>query len=474
MQLNHIENIHHAAVSQALISRWPEHRVAPSLARVQALCDLLGQPQQACPVIQITGTNGKGSTAALIDALLRSTGLRTGLFTSPHLSDVTERIVIDGRPISAERFDELFDEISPMVDLVDEMQIDGVSMTFFEVITAMAYSAFADAPVDVAVVEVGMGGTWDATSVANAQIAVVCPIDLDHTGYLGETISAVATEKAGIIKSETMAAVIAGQTAEAAKVLLDRCADLGVRPVLEGPDFSVVERTTAVGGQLLRLDTPSEPVADLHLPLHGAHMAHNAALALAAVQSFLGGRTLSGEVINDGLADVHAPARLELVRTSPSVLIDTCHNVHGATATMAAMEEAFAFTPLIGVVAMMADKDVDAVLPIFAGSMSQVVVTRVSGTDRGMDVAELTDRAQGVFGSQNVHAAANMAAALEVALQLADEAGPAVGVLVAGSVIAAGEARDLLRRELPEQSDEPLGLEVGSNEFGGGPTDQEW
>ncbi|HEX5908658.1 MAG TPA: Mur ligase family protein, partial [Propionibacteriaceae bacterium] len=258
----------HAEIVAALTSRWPEHRPAPSLGRIRALTELLGDPQRSYPVIHLTGTNGKGSTAAMIESLLRADGLRTGRFTSPHVTNVTERITIDGEPISDERFDEVWREIEPYVALVDERQIDGVSMTFFEIITAMAYAAFADAPVDVAVVEVGLGGVWDATNVADADVAVVTPIDLDHTQLLGHTITEIAREKAGIIKPGAHA-ILAGQSVEAAQVLLARCAEVGALPQREGVDFGVIDRRLAVAGQLIRLSGADGPVDDIFLPLYG-------------------------------------------------------------------------------------------------------------------------------------------------------------------------------------------------------------
>ena len=449
----------HQQVVDALVDRWPEHRIAPTLGRIQALCDLLGDPHRACPVIHIAGTNGKGSTAIMIDALLRSAGLRTGRFTSPHLVDARERIAIDGEAISEVVFDELWEQVRPMVEIVDARLVDGVAMTFFEVMTGLAFAAFADAPVDVAILETGLGGTWDCTNVADGDVAVITPIDFDHMHILGDTIGEIASNKAGIIKPGATA-VIMGQRPEAAKVLLDRCLEVGAAPKLEGVDFGLLDRQLAVGGQLLRIDTAGGPVGDLHLPLYGAHMARNAALAVAAVEAFLGGHALEPQVIADGLANVEAPARLETVHHSPTVVLDTGHNPHGVRATVDAMEESFGFTPLIGVVSMMSDKDVDATLPIFAEVMSTVVVTRVSSTDRGMGVDDLAERAAGVFGSDRVERAESMSAAIDLALRLADEAGPSAGVLVAGSVIGAGEARSLLKpasgSAARSSSDEPL------------------
>ena len=436
----------HHEIVQRLISRWPEHRIAPGTARVEALCELLGSPQHAYPVIQIAGTNGKGSTAIMIDALLRALGLRTGRYTSPHLIDVTERIAIDGEPMTPAAFDELVTHTQPLIDIIDARAIEGVRLTFFELMTGLAYEAFAEAPVDVAVVEVGLGGVTDATNVMDAQVAVICPIDYDHTHLLGDTLAEIAGEKAGIIKPGSQV-VLAAQEPEAAAVLIERCADVGAKVYREGVEFGLLDRTPAVGGQVLRIDTASGPVGDLVLPLFGAHMARNAALAVAAVEAFLGGKPLAPDIIAEGLADVVAPARLEIVRRSPTVVLDTCHNPHGARATMAALTEAFAFTPLIGVVAMMADKDVTGLLEVFADEMTTLVCTTVAGTTRALPAEALAERAAEIVGADRVRVAPTMADAIEIAVALADEAGPGAGVLIAGSVIAAGQARALLVRE---------------------------
>jgi dihydrofolate synthase / folylpolyglutamate synthase len=435
----------HAQIVTELQARWPEHRVAPSQARVQALCDLLGSPEKSCPVILIAGTNGKGSTALMIDSLLRSLGLRVGRYSSPHLVDLTERISIDGADISDETFDDLVEQVLPLVELVDAQLIDGVAMTFFEVMTALAYAAFADAPVDVAVVEVGLGGRWDATNIVEAQVAVVCPIDLDHTHLLGDTIAEIAAEKAGIIKAGSKA-VLAAQHPDAARVLLARCQEVGAEVLREGPEFGLIDRQPAVGGQVIRVETAQGPLGDIVLPLFGAHMARNAALAVAATEAFLGGKPMSAEVITDGLEEVKAPARLEVVRRSPTVVLDTCHNPHGARATIDGLTEAFDFNPLIGVVAMMADKDVAGVMGIFAEAMTTVVCTTIASTSRALPAQALARLAGDVFGAERVRTADDMAAAIDEAVRLADEAGPGAGVLIAGSVYAAGEARAMLVR----------------------------
>jgi dihydrofolate synthase / folylpolyglutamate synthase len=434
----------HAEVVAQLTSRWPEHRVAPSLGRIRALTELLGDPQRAYPVIHLTGTNGKGSTAAMIESLLRADGLRTGRFTSPHVMSVTERIAIDGQPISDERFDEVWREIEPYVALVDEREIDGVQMTFFEIITAMAYAAFADAPVDVAVVEVGLGGTWDATNVADADVAVVTPIDLDHTHLLGRTITEITREKAGIIKPGAHA-ILAGQTLEAADVLLARCAEVGALPQREGVDFGVIDRKLAVAGQVIRLSAADGPIDEIFLPLHGAHQAANAAQALAAAEAFLGLKALAADVVRDGFAQVHFPGRLELVRRSPAVVLDAAHNPHGARAAAAGITEAFAFAPLIGVMAVMADKDARGILEVFEEIMNQVVITQVVSTSRGTPAAALGELAEEIFGTSRVTVVPRLDDAIDRAVELAEVDGVgSPGVLITGSVVAVGEARTLL------------------------------
>lgn len=434
----------HAEIVAALTRRWPEHRVAPSLGRITALTELLGDPQRAYPVIHLTGTNGKGSTAAMIDGLLRAAGLRTGRFSSPHVMSVTERIALNGEPIAEDRFDEIYRELEPYIELVDTQQIDGVAMTFFEIVTAMAYAAFADAPVDVAIVEVGLGGTWDATNVADGDVAVITPIDIDHAHLLGDTVAEIATEKAGIIKPGAQA-ILAGQPIEAAQVLLARCVEVGALVQREGLEFGVLDRVPAVGGQLLRLNAAEGPVDEIFLPLYGAHQAANAAQALAAAEAFLGMKAISPEVVREGFAGVTMPGRMEVVRRSPTVVLDAAHNPHGARAAAAAVAEAFDFTPLVGVIAVMGDKDVRGILEIWSELMQQVVITQVASTSRGMPAEELAELAAEVFGADRVTVAPRLDDAIETAVNLAEADGVgAPGVLVTGSVVLVGEARTLL------------------------------
>jgi dihydrofolate synthase/folylpolyglutamate synthase len=363
------------------------------------------------------------------------------------VTTVTERITIDGVSITEERFDEVWREIEPYVALIDEQHLDGVSMTFFEIITAMAYAAFADAPVDVAVVEVGLGGTWDATNVADGDVAVITPIDIDHAHLLGSTVAEIATEKAGIIKPGALA-ILAGQSADAAHVLLERSAEVGALVQREGIEFGVLDRVPAVGGQLLRLMAAEGPVDEIFLPLYGAHQAANAAQALAAAEAFLGMKALNQDVVREGFASVTMPGRMEVVRRSPTVVLDAAHNPHGARAAAATVTEAFAFTPLVGVLAAMGDKDVRGMLEIWAEVMQQVVVTQVASTSRGMPADQLGELAAGVFGAERVTVAPRLDDAIETAVNLAeaDDMGGS-GVLVTGSVVLVGEARTLLVKQ---------------------------
>ncbi|MFT2019408.1 bifunctional tetrahydrofolate synthase/dihydrofolate synthase [Streptomyces sp. 796.1] len=445
-------------VETELASRWGETKLDPSVERIRAVLDVLGEPQRSYPAIHITGTNGKTSTARMIEALLGAFELRTGRYTSPHVQSITERISLDGAPISAERFVETYHDIKPYVEMTDAQQ--EFRLSFFEVLTAMAYAAFADAPVDVAVVEVGMGGTWDATNVIDATVAVVTPISLDHTDRLGNTPAEIAVEKAGIIKAldttdgaAGATVVLAQQPVEAASVLLKRAVEVDATVAREGMEFGVLGREVAVGGQLLTLRGLGGEYPDVFLPLHGAHMAHNAAVALAAVEAFFGigsqhARTLDLDTVRAAFAGVSSPGRLEVMRRSPTVVLDAAHNPAGAQATAEAVTEAFGFSRLIGVVATSDGKDVRGVLEAFEPLFAEVVVTRYAH-ERAMDVDALAAVAVEVFGPDRVQVEPRLDEALTVAVTLAEEEGEfsGAGVLVTGSVITVGEARLLLGRD---------------------------
>ncbi|WP_189129752.1 bifunctional tetrahydrofolate synthase/dihydrofolate synthase [Wenjunlia tyrosinilytica] len=437
-------------VEAELNARWPETRLEPSLDRIRALMDILGEPQRAYQSIHITGTNGKTSTARIVESLLRAFDLRTGRYTSPHVQSITERISLDGESISPERFIATYRDIAPYVAMVDASQPH--PMSFFEVMTGMGYAAFADAPVDVAVVEVGMGGGWDATNVIDAAVAVVAPISLDHTERLGGTPGDIAVEKAGIIKKDS-AAVIAQQPVDAAHVLLKYAVDVDATVAREGMEFGVMQREVAVGGQLVTLRGLGGEYPDLFLPLHGAHQAHNAAVALAAVEAFFGVGSNQTDQLDIGtvrraFAEATSPGRLEVVRRSPTVVLDAAHNPAGAAASAAGVSEAFGFTRLVGVVGTSADKDVKAVLEAFEPVLAEVVVTQNS-TPRAMPADDLAALAVEVFGAERVQVEPRLDDALSAAVELAEEEGEfaGAGVLVTGSVITVGEARLLLGKE---------------------------
>ncbi|MFI5665242.1 bifunctional folylpolyglutamate synthase/dihydrofolate synthase [Streptomyces sp. NPDC051704] len=436
-------------VEQELSTRWGETKLEPSVTRIAALMDVLGEPQRAYPSIHVTGTNGKTSTARMIEALLNAFELRTGRYTSPHVQSVTERISLDGAPISADRFIETYYDIKPYVEMVDSSE--EFRLSFFEVLTGMAYAAFADAPVDAAVVEVGMGGTWDATNVIDGAVAVVTPISLDHTDRLGSTPGEIAQEKGGIIKQDATV-ILAQQPVDAAQVLLKKAVEVDATVAREGMEFGVVSREVAVGGQMLTLRGVGGEYDGIFLPLYGAHMAHNAAVALAAVEAFFGvgaeqSRELDLETVRRAFASVTSPGRMEVVRRSPTVVLDAAHNPAGAQVTAEAVTEAFGFSRLIGVMAASEGKDVKGVLEAFEPIFAEIVVTENS-SHRAMSADELAAVAVEVFGPDRVQVEPRLDDALEAAITLAEEEAEygGAGVLVTGSVITVGEARLLLKR----------------------------
>jgi dihydrofolate synthase / folylpolyglutamate synthase len=430
-------------VDVELMGRWPENRPGPSLDRIRAYTELAGHPEAAYKVVHVTGTNGKTSTVRMIDALLRTLGLRTGRFTSPHITEIRERIAVDGVPLSVDAFVGAFADASPFVEMVDERS--DIRMTFFEVVTAMMFTALADAPVDVAILEVGLGGRWDATNVATADVAVIAPIDLDHTRLLGETAERIAREKAGIIKRGSVV-VSAAQQPEVLAVLSEQAEAMGAQMFLAGRDFGVLDRSLALGGQMLRLQGLREVYDDVFLPLYGEHQATNASLALAAVEAFLGsgvGRAMEADLVREGFVDVDSPGRLEVLRTSPTIIIDAAHNPHGARAAAAGLAEAFDFDRIVGVIGVSSEKNATGLLDAFEPVLAEVVVTENS-TDRTMPVAELAEIALEVFGEDRVHVEAWLPDAIELAVTRAEEGATSPGILVTGSVFTAGQARVLL------------------------------
>jgi dihydrofolate synthase/folylpolyglutamate synthase len=437
-----------AEVDRALLGRGFT-RMVFERARIETLLDLLGNPQRAYPSIHITGTNGKSSTARMIDALLRAHGLRTGRYTSPHLESVRERISLDGEPVSEERFVEIYREVEPLAALVDKRHDE--PLTYFDMTTALAFAGFADAPVDVAVVEVGLGGETDSTNVLGASVCVLTPIGLDHMEWLGDTVEDIAWMKLGIVhRGATL--VAAAQPDEAARPILERCAQVDATLAREGSEFGVLRRALAVGGQELTLQGLGGVYERVFLPLHGAHQAQNAAVGLAAVEAFLGAgprRQLDPDAVREGFSSVAVPGRLERVRTSPTVLLDAAHNPAGMAATVAALLEEFSFRRLVGVVAVLADKDVSGMLHLLEPVLDAVVVTRNS-SQRGMPVADLAPLARETFGADRVTVAPDLLAAVDAAVTLAESDGEAApggaGVLVTGSVITVADARRMFVR----------------------------
>ncbi|QHN26056.1 dihydrofolate synthase [Gordonia pseudamarae] len=452
-----------AEVEADLDTRWPETRIEPSLTRISTLMDLLGSPQLTYPSIHIAGTNGKTSVTRMIDALLIALHRRTGRITSPHLQLVTERISVDGKPIEPRTYIDTYRELEPYITMVDDSSTaaGGPRMSKFEVLTAMAYAAFAEAPVDVAVVETGMGGRWDATNVVDSQVRVITPIAMDHADYLGDTLTAIAGEKAGIITArrsddllaQDPVAVIAPQEPDVMDVLLRQAVESETVVARQNSEFSVLEARLAVGGQLLTLQGLGGVYEEIFLPLHGAHQAANAALALAAVEAFFGAgaeRQLDIDAVRTGFAAVSSPGRLERVRSAPSVFVDAAHNPHGATALANALAEEFDFRRLVGVIGVLGDKDAEGLLEALEPVLDHVVITN-NGSPRALDTETLAEVARVVFGEDRVTAEPFLPDAVETAIGLAEESDgqpvAGAGVVITGSVVTAGAARSLFGKE---------------------------
>lgn len=440
-------------IYRQILTRAPEHKVQPSLERVKLCLSLMGDPQNDFRAIHITGTNGKTSIARMTEAMLRERGLRTGRFTSPHLETVRERISIDGSAISREGFIQAWEDVAPFIEMVDAKSASegGPRMSFFEVFTIMAYAAFAAAPIDVAVVEVGMGGLWDATNVIDADVAVLGPVALDHERWLGSTLEEIAHEKLGIVKPGSVF-VCAQQEESVAQMAIDRAEEAHARLIMAGPELRVISRETAVGGQLISIQTPAARYEDIPLALRGDYQADNAVLAVAAVEAFFGGGALDGLVVEHALMAVSSPGRLEVVRSSPTVVVDAAHNPHGAAATARAMEEYYP-GKRVGVIAMMADKDVEGYLGEVEPVLEEVVVTAMSG-DRAMASEDLEAIARRVFGPDRVHREDDLLSAIDMAAGIAesDDEQPMVTpvVFVMGSIQLVGQTRTLMGKSAPD------------------------
>lgn len=433
-------------IEQALLNRWPETRINPTLERIALLADLLGSPQLSYPTIHIAGTNGKTTTTRLIDSLCFELGLRTGRFTSPHLESYLERICINGEMISEAAMIATYEDVAPYFQLVDERMSHRLS--FFEAITGLSFVAFAEHPVDVGIFECGMGGEWDSTNVINAKVSVVTPIGLDHTQYLGDTLTAIATTKSGIIKPGSFA-VLARQELDPAQVLMRKCAEVEATPIREGVEYQVSNRSLAVGGQLISIKGVYGDYEELFLPLHGEHQASNAATALAAVEVFAGERKLDEELVRTAFAKASSPGRCEIVHRSPTVIIDAAHNPHGAKSLRKTIESEFDFESIIGIVAPMGDKDTDGILEEFEAIMTTVIITKNS-SHRAAPIDELAAQAREIFSGDRVLTKDSLESAIDAAITQAkfevEMNEKSCAVLIAGSVISAGEARAFIRK----------------------------
>jgi len=431
-------------VEAALLKRWPESRIEPTLDRITALLDALGSPQLSYPTIHLAGTNGKTTTSRMIDQLLTNLGYRVGRYTSPHLESITERISIKGEPITPEFMIATYKDIELYLDLIDSRQPHPIS--FFEAITALAFVAFAEYPVDVGVIEAGMGGQWDATNVLASQVAVMTPIGFDHMEYLGDTLTKIAQTKSGIFKPESNV-VMAAQPAEAAKVLMAQVAKLSAIPFREGVEFAVKSRSLAVGGQLISLQGLHGEIDDIYLPLYGLHQANNAAVALAAVEAFTAVE-LDKDLVRDAFSKVASPGRCEIVYKDPTVIIDAAHNPHGAAAISKTINDEFDFELVVGVVAVLADKDVAGILKELSSCLDYIVISQSSST-RALPVQALAEIAGKYFRKEQIEVIPDLPTAITYAVEkvsLANQVNDGVGaVLVTGSVVTAGIARTKLK-----------------------------
>jgi dihydrofolate synthase/folylpolyglutamate synthase len=433
------------AIEAALLARWPENRIAPTLERIQALVDALGSPQLSYPTIHIGGTNGKTTTSRMVDSLLFSMGLRTGRFTSPHLETYRERIAINGEPIDPKDLIFTYNDIAAYFDFIDSKFDNPVS--FFEAVTALAFAAFAEHPIDIGIIEVGMGGEWDATNVVKADVSIITPIGLDHMEYLGNTLTEIASTKAGIIK-EGGFAVLSQQEPEVAVELLRKAAEVGADVAREGVEYSVISRAVAIGGQLLTIQGLKGVYDEIFIPLHGKHQASNAAAALVAVEVFFGENELDIDAVREGFAQVKSPGRCEVIHRDPTIILDAAHNPHGSIALHQTLDSEFTFDEIIGVVGVMGDKDARGILLNFEKFMDSIIVTKNS-SHRAMEVSDLEKLAIEIFGADRVHSAPNLEAAIEKALKdsirpLSDES---LGIVVTGSVVTVGEARTYVKNK---------------------------
>ena len=433
-------------IFESLVARIGERAPQPRLHATRKAMEYLGNPQEMYSVVHVTGTNGKTSTSRMIEALCRAHGLRTGLMTSPHLRFVNERIMIDGEPISDERFVDNWRDVEPYIDLVDaDLVANGeVPLTYFETLTVLTLAAFADAPVDVAVLEVGMGGEWDSTNVADADVAVFAPIGIDHAEFLGNTVSAIARTKAGIIKPGSIV-VTASQEPDALSEIVRAADMLDGELVVEGDAFELMSSVSAVGGQVMQIRGRAAAYRDVPVTLHGRHQAHNAALAIAAVESLLGNgsRPIPDEILSVALGNVTSPGRLQYLAANPPIIVDAAHNPHGATALASAIRDVLPFERVWMVLGVLDDKDAQGIIEALDPVVAGFICTQ-SNSDRAMQANDLADIVAALVGPDRVQAEPTLSVAIETAKSMC---GPADAIMVSGSITLVGDTMTLARTE---------------------------
>lgn len=443
-----------AQVEAELLARVPENNIRPRLEPTRRAVELLGDPQHSYRVIHVTGTNGKTSTTRFIERILREHGLRTGRFTSPHLVKLNERIAIDGEPVSDQVLYELWEDTKPILEIVDaELAANGEGpLTFFEALAALGFAIFADAPVDVLVLEVGMGGTWDSTNVADGDVAVFTPVGLDHIDRLGETIAEIAATKAGIIKPNAMV-VSAFQHTDAYRELHAVATEKAESWAQLGTEFEIIERSVDGFGQRFSIKGLAGEYRDLFLPILGDHQVENVAVAIAAVESFLGGgkQRIMDDVLRVAIADASSPGRLQVLSRTPLTVLDAAHNPHGALVLAGALQTAFGANRFVGVIGVLADKDASGMLRALEPVLEEVVITK-SSSDRALPVSDLEDLAIEIFGEHRVRTANAVSAGLQDAREMVGE-GIGDAIVIAGSISLVGDVLKL------QQLDDDYGLE---------------
>lgn len=442
-----------ASVEADLLTRIPENKLRPRLEPTRRAVELLGDPQKLYRVVHVTGTNGKTSTTRFIERLLREHGLRTGRFTSPHLVKINERLSLDGEPVSDERLYTVWQDIAPILEIVDaELLAAGdTKLTFFEALAVLGFAVFADAPVDVLVLEVGMGGEWDSTNVADGDVAVFTPIDFDHVERLGSTIAEIAKTKSGIIKPDAIV-ISAKQPADAENVLRAVAGERAESISFFGDSFDVVSTEINALGQTVTIKSLAGEYSDLNLPVHGSYQAQNAALAVAAVEAFLGGGTqrIMDDVVRAAFADFSSPGRLQIVGREPLTILDAAHNPSGAESLANALKESFGSPYAIGVLSVLADKNARGLLEALDDSFVEFVITQ-SSSPRALAAEELAELAREVFGADRVKVQANPQWAIAEAGK-ALPAGQAAAIVVTGSITLVGDVLKLKQIEAEQDA----------------------